>query len=209
MRSQAIGLLLVLGLLAGLPAAAEEPKKVKTGAVEGKISHWSVKKYPTVVYFEKMGKLEFEAPKKPAKMDQVGKEFTPKVLVVLVGSTVTFHNSDGFAHNVFSPDGEKYNLGKFGKDKSRDHTFKKLGVYTQLCDIHPEMLAYVVVVETPFHAVVDKKGMFRIDNLPPGNWTLRVWNAKLERRYVKLTASVEIELGKTSKVGIKPKKKKR
>jgi len=122
------------------------------------------------------------APAKPAEMDQKQMQFIPHVLPVLAGTTVKFLNSDPTAHNVFSPDNEKYNLGTWPQGQSKEYTFSKCAklpcVYTQLCRVHPEMEGYVVVVQNPFFAVTDKEGHYQIDNVPPGNYTLAVWHEK-------------------------------
>ncbi|MCI0526835.1 MAG: hypothetical protein L0Y56_05185, partial [Nitrospira sp.] len=86
-----------------------------------------------MVYIEEMPGKGFKPPATPVDMDQKGKVFIPYILPVLVGTTVNFLNSDGFDHNVFSPDGEKYDLGTWGKGEVRGFQFKKPGVYTQLC----------------------------------------------------------------------------
>jgi len=114
-----------------------------------------------------------------APVDQKGKTFVPHVLVVTTGTTVRFLNSDPFAHNVFSPEG-KYDLGSWQQGQTKEHLFSKSGVYTQLCRVHPEMEAFVVVVDTPYFAKTDQLGAFQIANVPPGHYTLVVWSEKLK-----------------------------
>jgi plastocyanin len=121
-------------------------------------------------------------PGKPAGMDQKQMQFIPHVLPILAGTTVKFLNSDSTAHNVFSPDNEKYNLGTWPQGQSKEYTFSRCTklpcVYTQLCRVHPEMEGYVVVLQNPFFALSDKDGNYRIDNVPPGAYTLAVWHEK-------------------------------
>ncbi len=121
-------------------------------------------------------------PAGPANMDQRSMKFTPHVLPILVGTTVKFLNSDPTQHNVFSPDYEKYNLGTWPQGQTKDHTFAKCTkapcAYVQLCRIHPEMEAYIVVLENPFFAETDRDGHYRIDNVPPGAYSLGVWVEK-------------------------------
>jgi hypothetical protein len=102
------------------------------------------------------------------------------VLVITVGDTVKFLNHDNVDHNVFTPDGEAYNLGTFKANETRSHTFTKEGTYTQLCSVHPEMLAYIFVGDNPYAAAVDKTGKFTIKNVPPGTYQIAVWNPKLK-----------------------------
>ena len=135
---------------------------------------------PAVVYVETASGT-FDAPKDHAKMDQKGMTFTPYLLPILVGTTVDFLNSDSVNHNVFSPDNEGYNLGTWPKGQTKSYTFKKTGVYTQLCSIHPEMEAFVIVLQNPYFAVVDKDGKFTISGVPDGHYSLKVFSKKLKK----------------------------
>ena len=105
------------------------------------------------------------------KIDQKGFRFLPHVAVVQTGSAIRFLNNDPEPHNVYSPEG-RYNLGTWPTGDTKDYTFKKPGIYSQLCNIHPDMLAYVVVVDTPYFAVTDATGAFLIRNVPPGKYKL-------------------------------------
>ncbi len=135
---------------------------------------------PAVVYVESAPGT-FAAPKDHAKIDQKGMKFIPYLLPIVVGTTVDFLNSDAVNHNVFSPDNEGYNLGSWPKGQTRSYTFKSPGVYTQLCSIHPEMEAFVIVTQTPYFAVVDKDGKFTIANVPDGHYALKVFSKKLKK----------------------------
>ncbi len=166
---------------AARPAAAapkEKPRPVETtGTIRG-----SVRSEParfleeTVVYLKS---VPGPYAKKTTAMDQRKMKFIPHVLTITQGDTVRFLNNDGIAHNVYSNDGEGYNLGLWKDGEERPWTFKNTGAYAQLCNIHPEMLAYVFVGQNPYSAVVDAKGNFEIRNVPPGQWTLAVWNSHL------------------------------
>ncbi len=116
---------------------------------------------------------------KTAHMDQKGLVFTPRVLPIQKGSAVAFLNSDPVAHSVFSNDGEKYDLGTWPQGQTRNYTFQKTGIYRQLCRVHDDMIAFIVVLETPYFAVSDKAGEFAITGLPPGSYTMTIWHEKL------------------------------
>ena len=163
------------------------------GSITGKVSA-TPEKYlkDTVVYVKQ---APGETAPKTLSMDQKGMEFRPHILVAAVGDTVKFLNNDGVDHNVYSPDGDAYNLGVFPKGQSRDKKFDKAGVYTQLCSIHPEMLAYVFVGQNRYAAAVEKDGSFKIEGVPPGTYTVAVWNPKLKAD----EASVTVEAGKAAK----------
>jgi plastocyanin len=135
---------------------------------------------PAVVYVE-AAPGTFAAPAAHAHIDQKGMQFIPYLLPIVVGTTVDFANSDAVNHNVFSPDNESYNLGTWPKGESRSYTFKKPGVYTQLCSIHPEMEAFIVVLANPYFAVADKDGQFKIADVPDGHYVLKVFSKKLKK----------------------------
>jgi hypothetical protein len=107
---------------------------------------------------------------------QKNKSFEPHVLVVPVGSLVEFPNRDPFFHNVFSLfEGKRFDLGLYEAGSSRDVHFDKPGVSYIFCNIHPEMSAVVIAVETPYYATSDARGEIAIRNVPAGRYTLRVW----------------------------------
>lgn len=174
------------------------------GTLVGTVSHKSVAKFPTVVYVEEMAGQKFDPPAEPLRLDQKNKEFTPKVAAMLVGTTVEFLNSDGFEHNVNSPDNEKFDLGNWGQNEKRAYTFKHPGVYTLLCKVHPEMIGYAVVVKTPYFAVANEKGEFRIPNVPAGTWKVKVWNERLKPKQLEATFEATIEEGKEARTELKP-----
>lgn len=121
-------------------------------------------------------------PGKPAEIDQRSFQFNPHVLPVVAGTTVKFLNSDPTAHNVFSPDNEKYNLGTWPQGETKNHEFTKCQkfpcVYTQLCRVHPEMEGFVVVLQNPYFAVTGKDGKYEIKDVPPGSYQIGVWHPK-------------------------------
>ena len=134
----------------------------------------------TVVYIEN-AKGTFNPPSKNVVMNQKNLVFIPHVLPVVAGTTVDFLNSDDVLHNVFSPDKCcKFDLGTYAKGVSKSQKFDKAGSQAVLlCNVHPEMEAYVVVLQNPYFALTDKEGNFKIENVPAGNYTLKVWNEKL------------------------------
>lgn len=148
------------------------------GIVSGKVEATPPKYLEeTVVYL-----VDSPPPAKPRShaMDQKGMKFIPHILTVAVGDTVKFLNHDGVDHNVYSPDNDGYNLGMIPKEKSGEHKFDKPGAYSQLCSVHPEMLAYIHVSPSEHAAVVGKDGKFTIKDVPAGTWKIAVWNPKLK-----------------------------
>ncbi len=111
------------------------------------------------------------APVKPihAVLRQKNKAFEPHLLVVTKGSTVDFPNQDPWFHNVFSLfNGKKFDLGLYEAGTSRTVHFDREGVSYIFCNIHPEMSAVVVVVSSPYYALVSKSGDFSIPEAPSG-----------------------------------------
>src|SRR5215467_6062978 len=148
------------------------------GTITGKVDATPPKYLEeSVVYLKKVPGAHSP---KTIPLDQKGMRFLPHVLTVTLGDTVQYLNRDNVDHNVFSPDHESYNLGMFKNNQTRTYTFKQEGVYTQLCSVHPEMLAYIFVGQNPYSAVVDKTGHFTIKNVPPGTYESAIWNPKLK-----------------------------
>jgi plastocyanin len=110
------------------------------------------------------------------RLDQRNKSFEPHVLVVPIGSVVAFPNHDPFFHNVFSLfEGKRFDLGLYEAGSSRGVHFDKPGISYIFCNIHPEMSAVVIAVDTPYYGISDPRGQVVIANVPSGKYTLRVW----------------------------------
>ena len=124
-----------------------------------------------------------DAPNTPARMppqkivlDQRNLSFYPHVLAVRVGTVVDFPNGDRVFHNVFSfRDGKRFDLGMYPVGAVRHITFDKPGMSRIFCNIHPNMAAYVVAVDSPYFAVSDDGGAFTIASVAPGPYTYHAW----------------------------------
>lgn len=120
------------------------------------------------------------APRTPQRekvvLDQRNLTFYPHVLAVRVGTTVEFPNHDRVFHNVFSfRDGKRFDLGLYPVGAVREVTFGKAGLSRLFCNIHPEMSAYVMAVDTPYFGVSDAKGRFKLPDVPAGSFTYHAW----------------------------------
>jgi plastocyanin len=180
---------LAVGLAVGLASAAPG---AATGSVRGTVTGKGLKTNADMVVSLEAPGLEVKPPAEPVRIDQKGFRFLPHVVAVVTGATIRFLNNDPEPHNVYSPEG-RYNLGTWPTGETRDHTFARSGVYSQLCNIHTDMLAYVVVLDTPFFAVTDASGQFRIAGVPAGQYHLVVWSEKLDG----LERDVKVEAGRT------------
>ena len=148
------------------------------GDIEGKVTGMKGK---SVVYVEALAGKTFPAPKEHPVMDQKGLVFNPHVMAVQQGTTVDFLNSDTVAHNVFwsAVGADKkagHNLGTWPKGEKRSFTFDKAGVVPLLCNVHPDMGAYIVVSPTPYFAETDDSGNYKIKDVPDGSYTVTAWH---------------------------------
>ena len=156
-----------------------------------------------VVYFEPERPVAAKPQNKVMAMATRGKAFDPRVLVVTRGSTVSFPNHDPILHNVFSVSpGNRFDLGFYRNGETKSWTFESAGLVRVFCNVHYSMQAYIVVLDTPFFAIPDGQGNFRLEGLPPGGGTLRVWHdsARPWRREIRVPADmpsvIEIEVSR-------------
>jgi len=114
------------------------------------------------------------------------KTYAPHVVVVPVGSTVRFPNHDPFNHNVFSvSEPNSFDLGLYGRGEAKSHTFDHPGLVRVYCNVHPRMVAYVLVMENRYYAQPSNDGSFTIDNVPAGRYRLHVWHERIPSEVVK------------------------
>ena len=115
-------------------------------------------------------------------VDQVDKQFVPYVKAVFVGSKVRFPNSDNIRHQVysFSP-AKRFELPLYAGTDAPPVVFDKPGVVVLGCNIHDWMVGYIYVSETPFFAKTAAAGTATIGELPPGEYTVRVWHPSMEQ----------------------------
>lgn len=159
-----------------------------------------------VVYLEGTGiKKEYPSPQESSLLDQKNLVFLPRVLPILKGTTVNFLNSDDVQHNVFAPGKvDKFNLGTWGKDGNKERTFNETGEIIVLCNVHSEMVAYIVILENPFFFKTDKDGHFKIENVPPGNYQLKTWHEKMKL----VPQDITVAGGETTEVHLELSKRK-
>jgi plastocyanin len=174
-------------ILAGAaPLAAEEVGgRLALLAKDGKGPARGADPSQAVVYFEpEAGAHAARAPKEPEAPYQLltkHKEFVPHVLAVPVGSRVRFPNEDPILHNVFSVSpGNAFDLGIYRVGPPKEKRFEKPGVVRVYCNVHQAMLAYILVLETPFFASPGADGSFRLTGLPRGPGKLTVWHEQAE-----------------------------
>lgn len=195
----ALGLLSVLAVSAGLSLAA--PSSDLTGRVTV-LRDGSPKKdrSDVVVYLKGVpDALPDDTSKLVSRIYQRDKQFTPAVSVALLGSNVEFPNEDKIFHNVFSlSKAARFDLGLYKEGTARTIKAKKRGVIDVFCNIHPQMAAKVVVLDTKYYAQTGADGSFRIKGVPPGSYELVAW----QPRGKEVTQKVTIKPGASTDVSI-------
>ena len=112
-----------------------------------------------------------------ASIDQRNETFVPHLVAIRTGHQVAFPNSDETYHNVFSLSRERrFDLGRYPAGRSRSVQFDRPGIVRVFCDIHSHMSAYVLIFSHRFFTVTDDDGRYRLDNLPPGTYTVVAWH---------------------------------
>ena len=156
------------------------------------------------------------APVRPTReiVDQIDKEFVPYVKVLAVGSTVSFPNKDNIRHHVYSFSPAKtFELPLYMGTPANPIVFDRAGVVTIGCNIHDWMIAYIYVAETPYFGATKQSGMVKLENLPPGTYTVRVWHPRMQAaeestmRSVTLAATpVDVSWQLTLKQDLRPRR---
>src|SRR5579871_796760 len=149
-----------------------------------------------VVYLE--GSTPAPANLEPAdsfEIKQLDRRFLPDLVVVPVGSTVSFPNMDPIFHNIFSLSRPKeFDLGSYDKGQTRKVHFPKAGIVEVYCHLHPNMEATIVVTPNRWYAQPNRSGQYQIADVPPGEYTLVAWHksAGFFRRKILIQAGHDV-----------------
>jgi plastocyanin len=131
-----------------------------------------------VVYLEGVPGALPDTSKMVFQVRQKNKQFTPSMTVALKGSTVEFPNDDKIFHNVFSLSRTaRFDLGLYKSGASKSVKMRRSGVIDVYCNIHPEMVSKILVLETKYYAVTDRAGRFSLKGVPAGDYGVVVWQA--------------------------------
>jgi plastocyanin len=134
---------------------------------------------------------KFPVPTEPVVMNQVGYTFTPHVLGVQAGQPITIRNSDPFTHNVhsFPARNKSFNFGqtKQGQEDTRTFTLPETNMFKVKCEIHTWMLCNVCVVNHPFFMFTGDDGAFRLEGMPPGEFTIEAQHEEFKKQSKKVT----------------------
>lgn len=134
-----------------------------------------------VVYFEPAKPVPPKSLPKGLEIKTERKQFLPRVMALPKGATVSFPNTDPILHNVFSVSASKpFDLGLLGKGAGKAVTFDQPGLVRVFCNVHPDMVAYVLVLDTPFYTTTAVDGSFLLKGVPEGPGRLTVWHEQAE-----------------------------
>jgi plastocyanin len=183
-----VGWICVLVLISGYEARADQNTvsahvaiTKKSEGTQEKAASGPVDASSVVIWLKPLERSGAEiAPAEPGRkrmqLVQRNKSFQPHLLVVPVGSVVDFPNHDPFFHNVFSlVDGKRFDLGLYEAGATNSVHFDRVGVSFLFCNIHPEMSAVVVAVDTPYYGLSNRAGNVTIANVPDGKYEMHVW----------------------------------
>ena len=181
----------------GVDARASAPAAVaNTGTMSGRVAVAEGQRLPEmVVYLESTNpKFTFNPPQQPVVVSQQKATFRPALIVVPVGSKVDFRNDDKgpVEHNVFSKsEARKFDLGLYKPDDpTQPVTFDTPGAVRLRCSIHRYMDGVVYVTPTPYFAIVDKNGGFKITGVEPGNYLIKTWQHSQRFREIEMPITV-------------------
>ncbi|HTM25464.1 MAG TPA: hypothetical protein VL225_09750 [Vicinamibacterales bacterium] len=204
---RALAILLLTGVLAPAPAPV-------AGAIRGRVDvrvgpggpemrpdpgslSMSASRDPqdrrrSVVYLETAPQPAFEVnEQRRGRMDQRDERFAPHVLAIVAGTWVDFPNDDRTYHNVFSLSKTKeFNLGRYAAGHSKAVRFERPGVVRVFCEIHSHMSGFILVFAHRYFAVTDDEGRYRLEGVPPGTYTVTVWNETIKGDPPKRTVTI-------------------
>ena len=180
-----------------LPAARQAPVISKRYEVVSKGGVVSTNPPLAVVYLE--GDFPRSTPLPVKEVVQKDLTFIPALLPVMVGTKVEFPNHDDAYHNIFSySPAKRFDLGRYRPEERPipSQVFDKAGLVTLRCDIHEHMRGAILVLDTPYFAMTDTEGHFRLTGLPAGHFTLKAWVSSKQT----LEQAVDLKNGGTTRV---------
>jgi plastocyanin len=166
--SAGILLTLLLSAPAGAGTVSGKVVLIQDGKPRGDASN-------TVVWIEGLRRPGGEG--RAPQMKSASKRFEPHILAVPKNATVEFPNADPIYHNVFSVSGaNRFDLGLYRSGASRSKKFEEAGLVRVYCNIHPQMIGFVLVVDSGFVAVTGPDGSFQLDGVPAGTHVVKAWH---------------------------------
>lgn len=148
----------------------------------------------TVIFFEPEQKASVAPLQNIHPIVMKKKAYQPRVSAIPVGSEIQISNYDTILHNAFSPSKpNQFDFGLYGKSEGKTHRFDHAGVVRIFCNVHFHMVAYVLVLDTPYYTRPNSRGEFRLDNLPAGGGRLTLWHERTKRIVKKINLPLNQE----------------
>jgi plastocyanin len=189
------------------------PQILSAGSITGTVKVKGLRSAENIlVYLDKIEMPTAVDDKTHFVMNQNNLTFFPHILPIPIGSTVEFPNNDKVGHNVFSLSRTSpFNLGSYKPGESKSVRFDKPGIVELRCDVHAEMMAYIMVLKNPYVALTNSSGQFQIpdqrlfseagltvsEDLPAGSYSLKIWHEKLR------PVSQQVNVSENSETSIK------
>ena len=143
-----------------------------------------------------------------ASIDQINRTFVPLVSIIQTGTSVVFPNKDNIRHHVYSFSPSKtFQLKLYSGIPANPVVFEKPGLVMLGCNIHDGMVAYVVIVDTPWFAKSDNNGIARIENLPAGEYILYAWHYQQKNLAIQKIGTFKIDADKKTAINFELKTK--
>lgn len=192
----------VLAMALSSEAGATEGKN---GGIEGTVSGFGRGMF--VVYVEKIDGVTYPPMNPVPVLGQKRNTYVPHILPIVVGSKVEMRSDDPELHNVyaFATSQKKmlFNIGIPPNSPPQHQTFSKEGVVRLTCNVHKEMLAFILVLQNPYFVVIEKgTNEFLIKDVPAGKYQLRLWGEKLDDAILTRKFPVEVTTGGVAKVSL-------
>jgi plastocyanin len=203
----AVGLLGVLGaksgmLSSGLVASASANSAARVSGKVNFVNSSGEKVSPVeraVLYLKGVPNALPDTSKMVFSVKQKDKQFAPGFIVALKGSTVEFPNEDRIDHNVFSlSKTARFDLGLYRSGNMKSVVMRRSGLIDVYCNIHPEMAAKILVLETKYYAISNPDGSFSIGDVPDGTYDLVAWQPYGEEQ----TTKVQVTKGKVTQANL-------
>jgi plastocyanin len=184
----------LLAAAAATPAAASDITVTVTDAAGKPVPN-------AVVTIDAPGR---RPPPRSFTISQREMRFVPEVLVIPLGSTVTFGNLDPFRHHVYSfSEPKKFEIKLFGQGETRPVVFSQAGLVSIGCNIHDAMEAFVHVVDTPFAERTDARGRVTLHDVPGGRHAVKVWHSRLRAPGHQMTLQADTDADRTIPVQVR------